>query len=538
MDTSIYGIDENGNAAVRVTKNAATTTDPTSIYGVDENGNAAMRIMGIGGGEGGTSNYNELSNKPKINGVTLSGDKSASDLGISGAVQISVNGTATAQGFAIPKPTAEEMTAIYNAVVAGNSVQIVDKNNVYYQVMLADSMDGAINVEVLFFSEMTILYSLEHDVVTFETKKLGGEGGDAGINWSANWDMPADWNEFAYPTYKVSDLPDGTYKVYTQLRSARNNVAMPVTSAIIIRKNGNAITGGMAPVLNGDTFMTDNYHYLVVSGDGSYYIHVSLAESGALYFASYNWGAWASDIGTYIPDHGIVKNCLRMSTFINVDTGAEYPAELIGVEPNGGTQLITEAVINSTTLQYGEKYLSLPKVGTVSTSYVAPSHNNMTLRLGAYRMWREGIDETNLIISHGYEVDNLTANITFVSKYNGEINGMYSAKLESAFKTLKQSDVKASGIFADCTLKLYYPNNDPSYAYIALMKNDNSELTPDMDCEVLYYINRLDSTFSTQEIYVDAGIIDIASHTFINVPVAPSIGDINSILDNINGEVA
>ena len=37
-----------------------------------------------GGGGGGTSNYNELSNKPTINGVTLSGNKTSEDLGISG----------------------------------------------------------------------------------------------------------------------------------------------------------------------------------------------------------------------------------------------------------------------------------------------------------------------------------------------------------------------------------------------------------------------------------------------------------------------
>lgn len=35
-----------------------------------------------GGGGGGTTNYNLLQNKPQINGVTLSGDKSASDLGL------------------------------------------------------------------------------------------------------------------------------------------------------------------------------------------------------------------------------------------------------------------------------------------------------------------------------------------------------------------------------------------------------------------------------------------------------------------------
>lgn len=34
-----------------------------------------------GGGGGGTSNYNSLSNKPQIGGVTLQGNKSLSDLG-------------------------------------------------------------------------------------------------------------------------------------------------------------------------------------------------------------------------------------------------------------------------------------------------------------------------------------------------------------------------------------------------------------------------------------------------------------------------
>ena len=49
---------------------------------------ADIQIYGtIPGGSGGTSNYNELQNKPKINGVELSGNKSAGDLGIPTAVQ-------------------------------------------------------------------------------------------------------------------------------------------------------------------------------------------------------------------------------------------------------------------------------------------------------------------------------------------------------------------------------------------------------------------------------------------------------------------
>ena len=42
-----------------------------------------------GGGGGGTSNYNELSNLPQINGITLQGNKSSSDLEIPNLVIIS-----------------------------------------------------------------------------------------------------------------------------------------------------------------------------------------------------------------------------------------------------------------------------------------------------------------------------------------------------------------------------------------------------------------------------------------------------------------
>lgn len=47
------------------------------------------------GGGGGTSNYNELSNKPSINNVTLTGDKSLDDLGIE-TIQYSTMPTASA----------------------------------------------------------------------------------------------------------------------------------------------------------------------------------------------------------------------------------------------------------------------------------------------------------------------------------------------------------------------------------------------------------------------------------------------------------
>lgn len=43
------------------------------------------------GGGGGTSNYEALSNKPQINSVTLSGDKSLADLGIDALTSSQLN---------------------------------------------------------------------------------------------------------------------------------------------------------------------------------------------------------------------------------------------------------------------------------------------------------------------------------------------------------------------------------------------------------------------------------------------------------------
>lgn len=52
-----------------------------------------------GGGGGGTSNYNELSNKPKINGTTLSGNKSLEDLGAASSEAVNAKYTKPASGI-------------------------------------------------------------------------------------------------------------------------------------------------------------------------------------------------------------------------------------------------------------------------------------------------------------------------------------------------------------------------------------------------------------------------------------------------------
>lgn len=48
-DTSIYAVNDSGEACMRVSENV-TSTDPTSIYGVNEDGKAAVRVLGTDGG--------------------------------------------------------------------------------------------------------------------------------------------------------------------------------------------------------------------------------------------------------------------------------------------------------------------------------------------------------------------------------------------------------------------------------------------------------------------------------------------------------
>ena len=51
-------------------------------------------LKNSGGGSGGTTNYNDLTNKPSINGVTLEGNKTSADLNIQSQTTQTDHGTA------------------------------------------------------------------------------------------------------------------------------------------------------------------------------------------------------------------------------------------------------------------------------------------------------------------------------------------------------------------------------------------------------------------------------------------------------------
>ena len=75
-----------GTPTATVDQTTGTPSVTVTASGPDTAKVFAFAFSGIkgesGGGGGGTSNYNDLSNKPQIQGVTLSGNKTAEDLGL------------------------------------------------------------------------------------------------------------------------------------------------------------------------------------------------------------------------------------------------------------------------------------------------------------------------------------------------------------------------------------------------------------------------------------------------------------------------
>ena len=89
----------------------------------------ALNILALGlaakGGGGGTSDYSDLTNKPQINNVTLSGNKSLSDLGIptySAGTNVSINN-------GVISATDTTYSAGDNISVSGTSISLADTIN-------------------------------------------------------------------------------------------------------------------------------------------------------------------------------------------------------------------------------------------------------------------------------------------------------------------------------------------------------------------------------------------------------------------------
>lgn len=132
-DANVW-IDPNGEADDFITEDML---DGESVY-IGEDG--LVHAKG-GGGEGGTNNYNELINLPKVNGVTLSGNKSLADLGIESAItskgyqtSADVEGAISAKGY--------QTSAQVNSAITSKGYQTETQVNALISSAIGDAING------------------------------------------------------------------------------------------------------------------------------------------------------------------------------------------------------------------------------------------------------------------------------------------------------------------------------------------------------------------------------------------------------------
>lgn len=117
-------------------------------------------ILGGSGSGGGVSDYDSLTGKPQINGVTLSGDKTGQDYELYKVIA-SENHT-TIEGYYVPVLTTEQITEAYNYIVAGKHVVINDAfDYIYLSVEEATNVGGDITIKVLFRDALILTYKLD-----------------------------------------------------------------------------------------------------------------------------------------------------------------------------------------------------------------------------------------------------------------------------------------------------------------------------------------------------------------------------------------
>lgn len=134
----------------------------------------AMDAAQQGGGGSGTSNYNQLTNKPSINGVTLTGNKTTSDLGIVENVQADWDETdSTAPSYIQNKPN------IPSGVVVDTTYDGTSEN-----AQAGTAVAQAVSTKV---DKVTGKGLSENDYTNADKAKLDGIETGAEANVQADW---------------------------------------------------------------------------------------------------------------------------------------------------------------------------------------------------------------------------------------------------------------------------------------------------------------------------------------------------------------
>lgn len=116
----------------------ASKVDEPSTEGTDgqvlaTDGDGGRYWKTVSGGGGGTSDYSDLTNKPQINSVTLSGNKSLSDLGIASATDLAAKYTKPQTGIPASDLSSAVQTSLGKADTALQGQDVTDAVDAYLE---------------------------------------------------------------------------------------------------------------------------------------------------------------------------------------------------------------------------------------------------------------------------------------------------------------------------------------------------------------------------------------------------------------------
>lgn len=217
-------------------------------------------VQSGGGGGGGTNNYNELSNRPKINGVTLTGNKTTSDLGIVENVQADWDETdSTSPSYIQNKPN------IPSGVVVDTAYDGTSEN-----AQAGTAVAQAISTKV---DKVTGKGLSENDYTDADKAKLDGIETGAEANVQADWEQDdstaADYIKNK-PSIPAGVVVDQTYSALSANAQSGTAVAQAVSGKANTADLATVATSGSyADLTNKPTIPTVNDAVLTVQRNGT-----------------------------------------------------------------------------------------------------------------------------------------------------------------------------------------------------------------------------------------------------------------------------
>ena len=195
-----------------------------------------------GGGGGGTTDYDDLSNKPQIGGVTLSGNKSASDLGLATTTDLegkqdaltagaNINMTGNVVKAGVVEVVEPDMTVYGNSAESGSKTYTIETTGLY-EIFYCLSLQSTVSVTLP--NDANVLFEQDMSVSSHPVKHI------------------------------VAELHEGDTVTIAQTPSQWNAVISGVLKLDAISVVDVAHTGSVADSTITYTLPNDNKYYLVV----------------------------------------------------------------------------------------------------------------------------------------------------------------------------------------------------------------------------------------------------------------------------------